>query len=185
MKVITIGRDDSCDIVINNPRVSRVHANIFKQGQEYVYRDSSSNGTRINGMMLHQSDMRISPGDSVLLADIEPLPWHKVQNLLPSDTGGGRDYTQPGAYHDGMNDMMQIHYAKKDGIALIIFGYIFALMGGLLGMIFGLILATSKRTLPNGVKIAKYTPSAVTNGWIIFSLAILFGIIWYSVAAAG
>ncbi|MDR1645992.1 MAG: FHA domain-containing protein [Tannerellaceae bacterium] len=173
MRVITIGRDDSCDIVINNPRVSRVHANIFKQGQGYVYRDSSSNGTRINGIMLHQSDMRIMPGDSVLLADIEPLPWHKVQNLLPN------------------NETEEVYYGSSarppqaygNPTALLIFGYLFALMGGLLGVVLGLILANSSRTLPNGSKVPKYSPSAVTNGWIIFSLSIIFGLVWLIVSA--
>jgi pSer/pThr/pTyr-binding forkhead associated (FHA) protein len=158
MRVITIGRDDSCDIVINNPRVSRVHANIFRQGQGYVYRDSSSNGTRVNGIMLNRGEMRIMPGDSIIIADVEPLPWHKVLNLLPADT-----------------DHSEVTYSN--GVAWIIFGYIFAFMGGLLGLIIGLVLATSTQTTPSGRKVKKYSSSAVTNGWVIFSLAIVSGII--------
>jgi pSer/pThr/pTyr-binding forkhead associated (FHA) protein len=173
MKVITIGRDESCDIVINNPRVSRVHANIFRQGQAYVYRDSSSNGTRINGLLLRQSDMRISPGDSVLLADTEPLPWHKVQNLLP-----GGEVEEAYSVSSGQP---AVPYGNPT--ALLIFGYLFALAGGLLGVILGLVLVNSTRTLPGGSKIPKYSPAAITNGWIIFSLSIIFGIVWYIVAA--
>jgi hypothetical protein len=155
MRTITVGRDDACDVVISNSRVSRVHAQISQEGTGYLYRDSSSNGTRINGVMLNTGGERhISVGDAVILADVEPLPWHKVQDLLP--LGAGIVY--------------------KNGTALIIFGYIFALLGGLLGVIFGLILANSTQTTPKG-KVKKYTPSAVTNGWVIFSLAIFSMII--------
>ncbi|MDR1556841.1 MAG: FHA domain-containing protein [Tannerellaceae bacterium] len=153
MRTITVGRDDSCDIVINNSRVSRIHAQISQEGTGYLYRDSSSNGTRINGVTLNRGGERhVVVGDSVLLADAEALPWHKVQTLLPLDGAGD-----------------EIVY--KNGTALIVFGYIFALMGGLLGVIFGLILATSTQ-VTNQRKVKKYTPSAVTNGWVIFTLAL-------------
>jgi pSer/pThr/pTyr-binding forkhead associated (FHA) protein len=155
MRTITVGRDDSCDIVINNSRVSRIHAQITPDGTGYLYRDSSSNGTRINGVKLNRGDeMHVVAGDSVILADVEALPWHKVQNLLPADASGA---------------MQGVTY--KNGTALIVFGYIFAILGGLLGVILGLILALSTQTTAQG-KPKKYTPSAVTNGWVIFSLAI-------------
>ena len=83
MKAITIGRDNSCDIVINDSRVSRVHANIILQGNSYIYRDNSMNGTLINGVLLKHGEMRINFGDSVLLAGNIALPWNKVQNILP------------------------------------------------------------------------------------------------------
>lgn len=86
MKLVTIGRDNSCDIVINDPRVSRVHANIFQDNGMYTYRDTSTNGTKVNGVILCRSDMNIKLGDSVLLAGIVPLPWNKVQNLLPLES---------------------------------------------------------------------------------------------------
>ncbi|MDR1500462.1 MAG: FHA domain-containing protein [Tannerellaceae bacterium] len=155
MRTITVGRDNSCDIVINNSRISRIHGQISLNGSSYVYRDSSSNGTRINGVILNRGGERaVAPGDSVLLSDAEALPWHKVQALLPLDASGDDNVTY------------------KDGVALIIFGYIFALMGGLLGIIFGLILATGKQTTSKG-KVNKYTPAAIANGWVIFSLALL------------
>lgn len=86
MKLITIGRDNSCDIVINDPHVSRVHANIFQDNGIYTYRDMSTNGTKINGVILLRNDMNIKLGDSVLLAGAVPLPWNKVQNLLPLES---------------------------------------------------------------------------------------------------
>lgn len=154
MRTITVGRDDSCDVVINNSRVSRIHAQISQEGAGYLFRDSSSNGTRINGVMLNRGgEKHISAGDAVLLADSEPLPWHKVLDLLPPDGAPGGDIVY------------------KSGTGLIIFGYIFAILGGLLGVVLGLILATSSQISPKG-KAKKYAPSAVTNGWVIFALAL-------------
>jgi len=86
MKIITIGRDNSCDIVVNNQRVSRIHANIFQDGLNYTYRDMSTNGTLVNGATVQRSDIHIKFGDSVLLAGTTPLPWNKVQNLLPKES---------------------------------------------------------------------------------------------------
>lgn len=83
MRTITVGRDNSCDIVINDPRVSRVHANIIQQAGAYIFRDMSTNGTLINGTMLKRSDINVKFGDSVLLDSSVALPWHKVQAILP------------------------------------------------------------------------------------------------------
>jgi hypothetical protein len=86
MKIITIGRDSSCDIVINHPRVSRFHANMFRTNQGFTFKDMSSNGTYINGMLVLRKEIFINYGDSVLLACVIPLSWERVKNLLPDET---------------------------------------------------------------------------------------------------
>jgi len=86
MRTITIGRDNSCDIVINDSRVSRIHANILRNGDGYTYRDMSTNGTRINGVLVRRTDIFINSGDSILLASSVPLQWEKVKNLFPEET---------------------------------------------------------------------------------------------------
>ncbi|MGV8135189.1 MAG: FHA domain-containing protein [Mangrovibacterium sp.] len=86
IRIITIGRDNSCDIVISDPRVSRIHANIFQDRHGYIYRDTSTNGTLVNGMNIKRSDLYIQYGDPVFLAGLVPLPWGKVRSLLPSET---------------------------------------------------------------------------------------------------
>lgn len=82
MKIITIGRDDSCDIVLSDSRISRIHANLIEQNGYLIYRDMSTNGTLINGIKLHHGEMAVNYGDSILLASAMALPWHKIQNLL-------------------------------------------------------------------------------------------------------
>jgi len=87
MRIITIGRDNSCDIVINDMYVSKIHANLFSDGdgQSFTFRDISSNGTTVNGVKVNKNDMHVRYGDSVLLAGRVPLPWNKVQNFLGSN----------------------------------------------------------------------------------------------------
>lgn len=171
MRTITVGRDNSCDIVINDPRISRVHANIIQQGSAYIYRDMSTNGTLINGVLLNRSDINVKYGDSVLLASTVALPWHKVQLLLPMND----DSSYIGSSQNQMQSDETIIY--KNGTGWIIAGYIFAFLGGLFGVIIGLILAISTQIV-NGKKIKKYSPTAVLNGWIIFFLAILMLFVW-------
>lgn len=86
MKTITIGRDSSCDIVINNARVSRMHGVITLQNNNYVYRDNSTNGTVVNGVLVKKSEINVKIGDSIMLASDEPIQWHKVTTLLPVES---------------------------------------------------------------------------------------------------
>lgn len=52
---ITIGRDLSNDIVIQDPEVSRRHIQLVRQGDSYTAEDlGSTNGTRLNGHKLTQ-----------------------------------------------------------------------------------------------------------------------------------
>ena len=48
--VLTIGRLDTCDIVLSDPGVSRKHSEVRREGDEWVVVDlSSTNGTIVNG----------------------------------------------------------------------------------------------------------------------------------------
>lgn len=87
MRIVTIGRDNSCDIVVNDPHVSKIHANLFLNGdgQSFTFRDMSTNGTLINGVQVQKNDVHIRYGDSVLLAGRIPLPWSKINNYYYSN----------------------------------------------------------------------------------------------------
>lgn len=46
-----IGRRDTCDIVLHDPSISRRHAQLDCQGEEYILTDlNSTNGTYVNGL---------------------------------------------------------------------------------------------------------------------------------------
>jgi pSer/pThr/pTyr-binding forkhead associated (FHA) protein len=67
--VMIIGRDARNDIVINDPEVSRQHAQLSLQAQGYVITDQgSTNGTFVNGKRL-SAPYRLSNGDEVGLGE--------------------------------------------------------------------------------------------------------------------
>ena len=68
----TIGRDNNCDIPINNSRISRTHLRISFNGKRWQLTDlGSSNGTFINGKRSEQ--IMISDATSVDLGGLENL----------------------------------------------------------------------------------------------------------------
>jgi hypothetical protein len=56
----------------------------------------------------------------------------------------------------------------------IIAGYIFAILGGLLGILIGYSLWTSKKSLPNGEKVYSYSEKDRVHGKNIFYLGLIF-----------
>lgn len=83
MKKLTIGRSRSCDIIIPDNNVSRIHAEISRNGNEFVYSDMSKNGSTIGGRIIHNERVIIAPGTTVLLANRIPLPWGQIYSMLP------------------------------------------------------------------------------------------------------
>ena len=47
MKTITIGRSSKCDIVVPYEGVSRIHAEISITGNQYIFKDLSTNGSSL------------------------------------------------------------------------------------------------------------------------------------------
>ncbi|NOR15710.1 MAG: FHA domain-containing protein, partial [Candidatus Aminicenantes bacterium] len=53
---ITIGRKKDCDIILADPKVSRVHAKIAQEDDGFVLTDEGSfNGTRLNKNLIQSS----------------------------------------------------------------------------------------------------------------------------------
>ena len=74
-KVAVIGRDPSCDIVLNDDRCSRRHAVLEETEMGLVVRDlGSANGVFVNGRKLERA--RLSPGDTMRIGGtiLEVLP---------------------------------------------------------------------------------------------------------------
>ena len=62
--VLTIGRLDTCDVVLSDPGVSRKHSEVRREGDEWVVVDlSSTNGTIVNGQPVRRH--RLSTGDRI------------------------------------------------------------------------------------------------------------------------
>ena len=61
---LSIGRLDSCDIVLSDAGVSRKHAEVRREGDEWVVIDlGSTNGTVVNGQPVRRH--RLAAGDRI------------------------------------------------------------------------------------------------------------------------
>jgi pSer/pThr/pTyr-binding forkhead associated (FHA) protein len=105
--VLRIGRQDTLDVVLQDPSVSRRHAEILPAGDGWFLSDlASSNGTYLNGEQVVKSERPLRPDDliqvgelslRVVMADVEkgaapvpeePPPTDRLCTVLPADPGG-------------------------------------------------------------------------------------------------
>jgi hypothetical protein len=65
---LTIGRHETCDVVLSGRGVSRQHARVFFRDGSWMLQDlESTNGTTVNGVRVGRYELR--PGDRLLLGD--------------------------------------------------------------------------------------------------------------------
>ncbi|MFC2101912.1 DUF4339 domain-containing protein [Bacteroidota bacterium] len=68
---------------------------------------------------------------------------------------------------------------EKSVMWLIIVGYIFAVLGGVIGLIIGVYLWQGTKKV-DGMKVKKYDENAQRNGLFIFIIAIVMFVVWTS-----
>jgi len=74
--VVSIGRQDTCDVVLDDPTVSRNHAEVHRDADGFEVRDlGSRNGTRVNGLGIART--RLADGDELLIGAV-PLRFEAV-----------------------------------------------------------------------------------------------------------
>jgi hypothetical protein len=67
--VAVLGRDPSCDVVLNDAKCSRRHAVVEEGPEGFAVRDSdSANGVFLNGRRIQRASLR--PGDTLRLGDV-------------------------------------------------------------------------------------------------------------------
>jgi adenylate cyclase len=73
----TIGREEDCDIVLPDPRVSRKHAMLYRtqDGSYYLSDEGSSNGSYVNAARI-QLPTRLKDGDQISIGSIN-LQFHQ------------------------------------------------------------------------------------------------------------
>jgi pSer/pThr/pTyr-binding forkhead associated (FHA) protein len=82
---LTIGRDSSNGVAVNDPEVSRKHARLSFQGGKYVIDDlGSTNGTFVNGQRI-AGPVVLKPGDVVSLGEQIVLMYDAI-NMDPGAT---------------------------------------------------------------------------------------------------
>ncbi len=62
---ISIGRDETCTVVLASPDISRRHVNINIHPQSIVVRDSSSNGTQVGTQRVFRSELPVPFGTPI------------------------------------------------------------------------------------------------------------------------
>lgn len=65
---VVIGRMETCDVIVDDPSVSRRHAEVRREGDEWVLADlGATNGCEINGKRVNRH--RLTHGDRVTLGE--------------------------------------------------------------------------------------------------------------------
>lgn len=82
MKTITIGRSQVCDIIINEPNLSRIHAEITFENGTYTLRDVSACGCTVNGKIIENAEVMIDSDSYILIAHNTLLYWHKIEDAF-------------------------------------------------------------------------------------------------------
>jgi EAL domain-containing protein (putative c-di-GMP-specific phosphodiesterase class I) len=111
----TIGRSEEADLHVDSTRVSREHAVIDREGNNYRLRDlGSTNGTFLNGRRVEQAPL--ADGDAVRIADVE-FSFSSGRPEQPRDTAT-QVMTQPGLGVAGgeqpgrlVHDLRRLHEA--------------------------------------------------------------------------
>jgi hypothetical protein len=91
-----IGRDEDCEIVLNERQISRKHVRITREGERYfIYDLDSRNGTWVNGQRLEKEPAELNDSDEIHVALAVRLQFSGTNITAPLPFGvaaptGGR-----------------------------------------------------------------------------------------------
>lgn len=92
---LTIGRDSTNAVAINDAEISRKHARLMFQGGKYVLEDlGSTNGTFVNGQRL-AGPVVLKPGDVVSLGEQIVLMYDAIASDAGATIAVSRKAVQP------------------------------------------------------------------------------------------
>ena len=128
---LTIGRDASNGVAINDSEVSRKHSRLSFQGGKYVVEDlGSTNGTFVNGQRL-AGPVVLKPGDVVSLGEQIVLMYDAINNDPGATMAAPRRsaraepppvYAQPPAYAPSPAAPYSAAPAKKTNMTPLLIG---------------------------------------------------------------
>jgi len=99
MKLLKIGREKPCNIVLHSDKISALHAELLiLDSGEYLLTDkNSTNGTYVGNRRIEpNTEVQVQPGDLIRFADIE-LNWAYVPK--PDKTGDCKQIVNIGTHH--------------------------------------------------------------------------------------
>lgn len=84
---VTIGRAPQSDIRLGDGHVyaSNRHGEIYSDGTQMVYRDTSTNGTLVNRTMVRRRTVPLRRGDLIMIAGRYLLDWNAIDGFLPAE----------------------------------------------------------------------------------------------------
>lgn len=106
---------------------------------------------------------------------LKPDEWNEFDHALAKKVleQRGRSVDEKLLHSLQNQRLKQLAKPEENQHPWIIGGYIFAFLGGLIGLIIGYILWTSKKTLPNGQKVYSYMEKDRKHGKIIFFIGVV------------
>lgn len=110
---VVIGRTSDCDVVLYDPGVSRRHARVFAEGENYFVEDlGSSNGTKVNAALVKKQ--QLNENDRITLG---PVIFTFVPTTLDTAVDGPL-----GEEDDGSTRIVSVDSVKRQknkGVALV------------------------------------------------------------------
>ncbi|NHN26843.1 hypothetical protein FIA58_014250 [Flavobacterium jejuense] len=102
--------------------------------------------------------------------------WNELDYLLAISLleNRGIEITEEAIEKAKNKRVSQLRKPEKSDSFWIVIGYVFAMLGGLLGFIIGYVLLTQKKTLPNGERVFEYTASDRKHGKNILYVGTFF-----------
>ena len=85
LREITIGRDKDCDIYLDSrcKYASNIHGTIYYDGNQLMFKDTSTNGTMINNVSVRHRAVPIRHGDIIMLAGKYQINWNQIDSFFP------------------------------------------------------------------------------------------------------
>jgi two-component system response regulator AtoC len=85
---VTFGRSSSTTVVVDDPRVSRHHARVFRNGPILMSEDMASrNGTKVNGSSLRNARRMVVSGDVIRIGSAEVIVASAIRGVDDEDDG--------------------------------------------------------------------------------------------------
>lgn len=109
---LTIGRDSSSDVFVDDPGVSRHHADLVRRGHDLLIVDAgSSNGTSVNGAKVREMTLR--PGDRIGLGGVELTLRAGSDSRSPSYSGPGSQTAPESSRASRQRELIDIRISRR------------------------------------------------------------------------
>lgn len=191
---LSIGRE-LCDIIITDSerKISRHHADIelkeFTGGKYYVFTDCSANGSVVNRKPIRKTSVSIpakGPAPEIYLAGVLDghLDWDKVIEELDKRAKALQEIEEKPSNNETAKEEdvpkidVELAYEGEDAMPWLVAAFIFAFLGGYMGLVFALIIWFKKTRLENGIQVYQYKESQRKLAFVAIIIAIVAMFVW-------